>query len=66
VKDSHYARYSGKWVEIKLYQAVEHQKKFQGELIGLEQGDVVINMENSQKRFPRETLAYCRLVYTEG
>jgi ribosome maturation factor RimP len=53
-------------VEVKLYKGVDNQKKFQGELIGLDEGDVVITMEKETKRFPRETVAYCRLVYTEA
>ena len=67
VKDSHYAANIGNEVEVRLNKPFNMQKKFRGVLVGLSEEAVIINSDNSDEniQLPRESLAYCRLIYKE-
>ena len=67
VKDSHYARYSGQQVEVKLYRPLSDERKqkvFRGILRGLEDDTVIISDTPEENlHFNRKDMIYCRLVY---
>lgn len=60
-KDSEYEKYKGRIVDIKLYKPIDKVKEFQGELIGLIDGNIVINENNKELKFDKKDVAVCRL-----
>ncbi len=60
-KDSDYEKYSGEIVDIKLYKAINKQKEFQGELVGLENDVVTIIVDDETIKFDKADIAICRL-----
>jgi ribosome maturation factor RimP len=62
IEEKHYKRFSGKLVEISLYKAIDGAKKYEGILVGLIDGDIVIKDENdNERRFPQEQVSKTRL-----
>lgn len=65
-KDNDFIRFSGNKVEIKLMQAINGQKVFQGELIGLgeenQEKTIKIGLNNSVMEIPRKLVAKAHLV----
>jgi len=56
-----FERSRGMTVELKTYRPVNGAKQFTGELVGLEDGDVVIATEGGETlRFPRKSVAIVR------
>ena len=63
----HFERMAGEEVEVKLYTAIDGTKAFRGELIGLQDGEIVIkDAEGNEKRFPEKTVAKCETVFNWG
>jgi ribosome maturation factor RimP len=65
-KDSHFARYAGAKVEIRLYSPIAGRKKFTGVLNGLNDG--VIGMTDTDGHgwsFERQKISSCKLVVFE-
>ncbi|MGN1317397.1 MAG: ribosome maturation factor RimP [Lachnospirales bacterium] len=61
-RDKEYVKYKGKLVDVKLFKAVNGIKEYQGELVGLIDGNVVILDENGNNlSFPKEDVATTRL-----
>lgn len=61
-KDSDFERFKGENVEIKLYEAINNQKTFEGELVGLYDNKIKLNIENMGLiEIPREKVAIARL-----
>jgi len=61
-KDSDFERFKGENIEIRLYQTINNQKVFEGELIGLEDNNIKINIENiGLMEIPREKVAVTKL-----
>lgn len=61
-KDKEFVKYAGTEVEVKLYEAQDGQKSFEGELVGLEEGNVVIKIKNKKFSFNREKIASVKRV----
>lgn len=62
LKDKDFVRFAGEIVDISLYKAVNGQKAFQGKLVGIENGNIVITDENENRtEFPREQVAKTKL-----
>ena len=62
LKDKDFARFAGEIVDISLYKAVNGQKSFQGRLVGIEDGNIVITDEKENRtEFPREQVAKTKL-----
>jgi len=60
-KDFEYLKYKGRTVDVKLYKPINKVKQFQGNLVGLIDGQIVIE-ENGQKiSFDKKDVASCRL-----
>ena len=62
IKDHHFAKHIGRQVEVKLDKPFNRQKKFRGELMGLEEDFLRVD----ELQLPREHMIYCRLVYTDS
>lgn len=60
-KEEDFERYKGYRVHIKLFKSVNGRKSYYGELVGLENGNVVIQDGESTYSFPREEIASVRL-----
>ena len=55
-------RAQGERVEVKLYRALDGAKQYTGQLVGLVEDQVVIAMEDGQRRFPRKDCALVKPV----
>ncbi|MBR1444426.1 MAG: ribosome maturation factor RimP [Firmicutes bacterium] len=60
-KDKEYVKYKGRTVDVKLYKALDGQKEFQGELVGLEDGKIKITTDGEELSFEKKDVAICRL-----
>ncbi len=62
INDRDFQKYKGRQVEISLYQNLEGRKHYDGALVGLEDGRVVItDAENKTIRLPLEAVAKTKL-----
>lgn len=60
--EKEYARYSGRLVDVSLYKAIDGQKKFEGTLKGLENGQVILEDEKGNcHSFPLESISKTKL-----
>lgn len=57
-----FERAQGERVEVKLYRALDGAKQYTGQLVGLVEDQVVIAMEDGQRRFPRKDCALVKPV----
>ena len=57
-----YERYIGHVVALRLRQAFDGQRKFQGLVTGTEDGDVVIRVDEEEYCFPIESIDKARIV----
>lgn len=60
--EAHYERFVGSTVQLRLAAPVEGRRKFKGVLKGVEQAQVVVEVEGEELRFPLETIERGRLV----
>lgn len=61
-KESDFVRYKGFKVDLKLFKPINGKKSFTGELVGLEDGDIVIkNQDGTMMRFKKNDVAIVRL-----
>ena len=58
--DADFERAQGMTVELKTYRPVNGGKRFTGELVGLEDGEIVLNADGGALRFPRRDVALVR------
>lgn len=66
-KDRDFERAVGEEIEIHLFKAVDGQKTLQGHLIGLVDGEIVIDTPDGEKRIPRKAAALVKpIVDMEG
>ena len=56
-KPADFERAAGTTVEVRLYKAVDGAKSFTGTLIGLIDGEVVIDADGDEKRFKKQAVA---------
>ncbi len=67
-KDRDFERFSGSRAEIKLFQPLNGQKIFHGQLLGIKKNEtdqsiqVILNSDNRIVEIPRQTIAKARLV----
>ncbi|MFA9460732.1 ribosome maturation factor RimP [Thiohalorhabdus methylotrophus] len=61
-KDEDYQRFAGETVKIKTFGPVDGQRSFTGTLIGLEEGQVILNTPAGRAAIPREQIAKAHLV----
>jgi len=60
-KDSDFVKYAGSLVDIRLYSPKDGKKEFQGELKGLEDGNIVITENKTEVVFEKKSVASVRL-----
>lgn len=56
-----FERFSGELVEISTYAPVDGQKKFSGQLLGLESGDIKLSIAGEEVLLPRAKVAKTKL-----
>lgn len=56
-KPADFERAAGTTVEVRLYKALDGAKSFTGTLVGLIDGEVVIDMDGTEKRFRKPAVA---------
>ena len=61
-KDRDFEKYKGELVEVKVFQPINGQKVFEGELAGLKDGKILINKGNDIIEFERDGVAAVRRV----
>lgn len=57
-----FERFSGREISLRLHLPLEGQRRFQGELLGFEQGAVLLKVDQDVRRFPLSEIAKARLV----
>lgn len=61
-KDNDFERYKGRDVELKLYKALDGQKQFEGELVGLFEGIIKIKTDKDEiLEFNKKEVSIIRL-----
>lgn len=61
-RDREFEYFNGRDVEVKLYEALDKRKSFEGKLLGLSDGNVCIMLENGErKEFPRNKVSGVKL-----
>lgn len=60
-KDSDFTRFSGSKVYIKTYELINGKKEFEGILSGLENSDIVIEVDKEKYSIPKEKVASAHL-----
>lgn len=60
-KDKDFERYKGHKVDVKLYRPIKGAKKFTGELVGLENGNILIRVDGSIISFIKDEVAVVKL-----
>lgn len=62
LKEKDFKRFAGEVVDISLYKAIDGKKAFQGTLVGIENGNIVITGEKDKRiEFPKEQVAKTKL-----
>ena len=66
-KQADYDRHVGDTVEVHLYRPVDKCRRFEGELLGLEEGEVRLMTPAGEKRFALKDISLCKpvIVITE-
>lgn len=54
-------------MEVHLFRPIERRKQFEGELVGLEDGEIVIRVDENEMRFKQKEVSLCKpvIVVTE-
>mgnify|MGYP000987957673 CR=1 FL=1 len=60
-KDSDFERYKGYKVNVKLYKAINGIKNYSGQLLGLNDNEVIIQDNSNILKFKRDEIAIIRL-----
>lgn len=60
-KESDYVRFAGRLANIRTYQAINGQKNFQGTLMGIEDGKVLIEINGEATAIPLDMISKARL-----
>lgn len=62
-KDADFERFAGQEVRLHLFAAQDGRKDWQGILRGVEDGAVLLEIEGSLRRFPRDQISRAHLVF---
>ena len=60
-RDAHFERFSGRLIEVKTYAPFQGQKKWEGTLLGLEDGAVLLKVNEEVVKIPRDQVAKANL-----
>ncbi|MGI6548869.1 MAG: ribosome maturation factor RimP [Syntrophomonadales bacterium] len=61
-KDRDFLRFSGRTIKLKTYEAMEGQKNFKGTLKGIQDNNIVLEIEGKTVFIPRDNAKQVRLV----
>ena len=61
-KPEHFQRYAGRQAKVQMRMPIEGRRRFAGRLLGLEQDEIVIEVDGSSFRLPLEQVEKARLV----
>ena len=62
LRDKDFVRFAGEIVDVSLYKAVDGRKAYQGRLVGIEDGKIILTDEQDNRiEFPREQVAKTKL-----
>ena len=62
LRDKDFVRFAGEIVDVSLYKAVDGRKAYQGRLVGIEDGKIILTDEKDNRiEFPREQVAKTKL-----
>lgn len=61
IRESDFTRFSGRAVEVKLYEAINGSKQIEGELLGKENGVISIDVDGSTVEIPESKVAKINL-----
>ena len=66
-KQKDFDKHAGELVEVHLFRPIEHRKQFEGELVGREDGEIVIRAGENEMRFKQKEVSLCKpvIVVTE-
>ncbi len=56
-----FKKYAGRTVELRLFKPIDSRKEFQGTLVGLIDGAIVITEEGQELTFPKKSVSNCKL-----
>ena len=59
-KQKDFDKHAGETVEIHLFRPVERRKQFEGELVGLTDGEIVIRDGENELRFKQKDVSLCK------
>jgi len=59
----HYERYSGSLAEIRLRSPLEGRRKFKGRMLGIRDGEVVIEVDGTEYLLPLDNIEKAHLVH---
>lgn len=60
-KPEHFEKSTGEIIDIKLYKAIDGQKKFSGKLLGIEDNRINLETDEGEKSFDRDQVAKASL-----
>jgi len=60
-RDEHFTRFAGRLVHIKTYAPYQGKKEWEGKLLGLEDGAVVVEAGGQVNKIPRDQVAKANL-----
>ncbi len=60
-RDAHFERFAGHLVQIRAYAPYQGRKSWRGQLVGLEDGAVVVKTEKEVVKIPRDQVAKANL-----
>ena len=63
VKESDFIRFSGKMISLKTREAIEGRRNYKGLLKGLEEGNILMSIDNRDYRVPLTLIDRAHLVY---
>jgi ribosome maturation factor RimP len=61
-KPEHFRRYAGRQAKVQMRMPIDGRRRFAGRLLGLEQDEIVIEVDGSSFRLPLEQVEKARLV----
>ena len=59
-KQKDFDKHAGETVEIRLFRPIERRKQFEGEQVGLVDGEIVIRDGENELRFPQKDVSLCK------
>lgn len=62
-KDKEFEKYKGEIVEVKLYNPINKKSSFEGQLVGLIDGKIVINCESQTMEFLKQDVSVVKRIF---